>query len=71
VVPVRVALIGVQAVPPIRSLRRSPFEEADPEAASAAKRSLNNVIFEEFMSGKFSGKEDPVRDPGLNSKYFY
>jgi hypothetical protein len=40
--------------------RRSAFEQPDPEAAPAAKRSLKGIVFEEYKAGKFLGTENPM-----------
>jgi hypothetical protein len=37
-----------------------PFEQPDPEAASTAKRSLKDIVFEEYKAGKFLRTENPM-----------
>jgi hypothetical protein len=36
------------------------LEQPEPEAASAAKRSLKNIVFDEYKAGKFRGIENPM-----------
>lgn len=36
------------------------FEQVNPEAVSAARRSLKDIVFQEYKTGKFASKKDPT-----------